>query len=378
MYINYKHRIFGLDVIRAAAIILVLLSHTTLLLFPDKENTLLTIIRFFGTIGVDLFFVLSGFLIGGIILKQLTLEKTALKDFVHFWIRRWFRTLPNYFLILILNIFLVYVFYGEIVNGISHYFIFLQNFSEEQPNFFTESWSLSIEEYAYIVGPCLLYFLVLISKGIPKHLLYLCVTVLIILCVTLFRYHFHVNNVISSGQQWSHQLRKVVIYRVDSIYYGFIGAYFFMYFKPIWERYKKHLFYLAFVIFIGLHTIIFVYHISPENTSLFYNIFYLPIVSISLLLFFPLATSLKNESILKSKITKISILSYAIYLINYSIVLLSIQYFIDVSQASFIIKIVILFMYWLLSYQLSYLLFVYFERPTTNLRDKNFFKTRID
>ncbi|MFD0989494.1 acyltransferase family protein [Mariniflexile jejuense] len=97
MDIDYKHRIFGLDVIRAVAILLVIFSHSTILLFPDKETTLLVIIRFFGTIGVDLFFVLSGFLIGGNILKQLAQEKTALKDFVYFWIRRWFRTLPNYF-----------------------------------------------------------------------------------------------------------------------------------------------------------------------------------------------------------------------------------------------------------------------------------------
>lgn len=209
-------------------------------------------------------------------------------------------------------------------------------------------------------------------------MLYLFVTLLIILSVTLLRYHFHINSIISSGQEWSHQLRKVVVYRVDSIYYGFIGAYVFMYFKSVWERYKTSFFYLASVVFSGLHAIIFIYNITPENTSFFFNVFYLPIIAISLLLFFPLATSLENRTFLKTQITKISILSYAIYLVNYSIVLLSIQYFINMEEASFIIKTIILVVYWFLTYALSYLLFVYFEKPMTNLRDNNFFKVKMN
>jgi len=103
VYINYQHRIFGLDVIRTIAILLVLLSHSTLLLFPENNHISLTAIRFFGTIGVDLFFVLSGYLIGGLLLRQIRNGKTAFKNFMYFWIRRWFRTLPNYILILAFN-----------------------------------------------------------------------------------------------------------------------------------------------------------------------------------------------------------------------------------------------------------------------------------
>ncbi|MDO7173824.1 acyltransferase family protein [Mariniflexile sp. AS56] len=378
MYIDYKHRIFGLDVVRALAILLVLVSHSTLLLFPDKDNILLTIIQFFGTIGVDLFFVLSGFLIGTLILKQLEAGKLRFKDFVYFWIRRWFRTLPNYFLILGLNILLVLCFYNEVVEGVGYYFVFLQNFQDGQPNFFSESWSLSIEEYAYIWGPFLLFLLISVLKKISTQYLYLVVTVFIIGCVTVFRYHFHTEHVITSGQEWSHQLRKVVIYRIDSIYYGFIAAYGAMYFKSVWERYKIISFCSGALLFFGVHAGIFIFGWLPENTPLFYNIFYLPMVSISLLLFFPLATTSQGKTFFKTQITQISVLSYATYLVNYSIVLLSIQYFIDVSQVSLFLKIMILFTYWLLTYLLSYLLFVYFECPMTNLRDKNFFKTRIN
>ena len=242
MYVDYQHRIFGLDVVRTIAILLVLFSHSTLLLFPEDNNISLTAIRFFGTIGVDLFFVLSGYLIGGLILKQIKVEKTAFKDFVYFWIRRWFRTLPNYFLILTLNVLLFYVLYNSVIDGIGYFIVFIQNFATPHPDFFTEAWSLSIEEYAYIIGPLLLYVLLLLWKKISKDRLFLLMTLIIILTITYFRMNYHNNHNFDFFETWSHNIRKVVIYRVDSIYYGFIGAYVAINYASIWRNYKKTFF----------------------------------------------------------------------------------------------------------------------------------------
>ena len=225
MYIDYKNRIFGLDVVRALAIVLVLASHSTLLVFPNDTNFILTIIRFFGAIGVDLFFVLSGYLIGTIILKQLKEGKTTFKDFVYFWIRRWFRTLPNYVLILLLNILLFYLLHKTIIKGIGFYFAFLQNFYNPHPDFFTEAWSLSIEEYAYIIGPFLLFLLIKTFKNSNHGKLFLIVTAIVILLAAFFRYYSHTYNVPSQGYLWSKEIRKVVIYRIDSIYYGFLAGF---------------------------------------------------------------------------------------------------------------------------------------------------------
>ena len=52
-----KKRIFGLDLLRAIAISLVVVSHCTYILFPENTNSLVTLIRVFGAIGVDLFYV---------------------------------------------------------------------------------------------------------------------------------------------------------------------------------------------------------------------------------------------------------------------------------------------------------------------------------
>ena len=102
---DYNKRVFGLDLMRALAILFVVIGHGGHLL--EKANTNFPWIKLID--GVELFFVLSGFLIGGIIIKEFQNNGTfGIKQIFHFWKRRWFRTLPNHYLILILNIIVVY------------------------------------------------------------------------------------------------------------------------------------------------------------------------------------------------------------------------------------------------------------------------------
>ena len=378
MYINYQHRIFGLDVIRTIAILLVLISHSTLLLFPENNHISITAIRFFGTIGVDLFFVLSGYLIGGLLLRQIRNGKTAFKNFMYFWIRRWFRTLPNYILILAFNVLLYYVLYHVVIDDIGYFIVFLQNFAVPHPNFFTEAWSLSVEEYAYIIGPLILYILLLFRKNNSKEKLYIVMVFIIILAITYFRIRYHNNHGLESFETWSHSIRKVVIYRIDSIYYGFIGAYVAVNYTSVWQNYKKRFFNIGMLIFIVTHTFIFAYDAQPNDFPLFYNIFYLPLISISLLLLFPVFSNWKTGNFLKKQITSTSILSYGIYLINYSLILLTIQYFIDVESVPVFMKLILLLVYWVVTFYVSYLLYRYFEKPMTDLRDSKFIKEKFN
>src|SRR6185437_6603625 len=92
-------RIYGLDLLRAYAILAVVASHGQSFLQPD--NILRKAIGRLYTDGVSVFFVLSGFLIGSILLKTINEQEFNSKKLLHFWIRRWFRTLPTYFLFLI-------------------------------------------------------------------------------------------------------------------------------------------------------------------------------------------------------------------------------------------------------------------------------------
>src|SRR5688572_4697894 len=90
-------RKIGLDLPRALAITLVLVSH-----FVKRCEIL-------GFYGVELFFALSGFLIGGILYRDLAASPGwTFPRVKHFWFRRWWRTLPNYYLFLIIAL----IFHG--------------------------------------------------------------------------------------------------------------------------------------------------------------------------------------------------------------------------------------------------------------------------
>ncbi len=132
---NYSKRVYGLDVFRAIAILIVVYGHT------GKVAPLLTdYLPAFSIIdGVELFFVLSGLLIGTIIIKTVnTPDGLSRGALLNFWKRRWFRTLPNYYLVLLLN----YLFVKfEIINGnlekaTYHFLFFVQNFKRGFAGFF--------------------------------------------------------------------------------------------------------------------------------------------------------------------------------------------------------------------------------------------------
>jgi len=160
-----RDRIYGLDIIRAAAILFVVIGHGNHLLPPYLSQWT----SYFVVDGVSIFFVLSGFLIGRILIDKIETEGVSSKTLVNFWIRRWFRTLPNYFLILILLVVLLYLIRGDIDLGqIGSYFIFSQNLFDVHPWFFPEAWSLSVEEWFYLIVPLVLFGFITITKVSPR------------------------------------------------------------------------------------------------------------------------------------------------------------------------------------------------------------------
>jgi peptidoglycan/LPS O-acetylase OafA/YrhL len=107
-------RVFGLDVVRVAAVTLVLLAHGSYLLVLGGVHLLEPFVsaphafEVMAVFGVELFFVLSGWLVGGIIIDTVMRDARWLANF---WLRRWLRTLPNYFLFLALNVLLFRAFH---------------------------------------------------------------------------------------------------------------------------------------------------------------------------------------------------------------------------------------------------------------------------
>ena len=90
-------RIYGLDILRAFAIITVLYHHSYRYLRDYFDKTIFHAVL---PDGVSLFFVLSGYLIGGILLSEVTKNKFTGRALFNFLKRRWFRTLPAYLVVL--------------------------------------------------------------------------------------------------------------------------------------------------------------------------------------------------------------------------------------------------------------------------------------
>ena len=120
-----KNRVIGLDILRSIAILLVMYEHGNSIL-PPRVTKYFTLPHP-SIDGVSIFFVLSGFLIGGILLKIINTSGYTIKDIFNFWIRRWLRTIPNYYFVLIILIFCEFLMSKNIGDGIIKYFFFTQN-----------------------------------------------------------------------------------------------------------------------------------------------------------------------------------------------------------------------------------------------------------
>ena len=143
----------GLDGLRGLAVLAVVIYHFFGDILPG------------GYLGVDLFFVLSGFLITSLLVREYRVNNTiSLKDF---WIRRFRRILPAALVTLFIVTAIVTAIGGDIAVGIREQFLgtlfFVNNwtqiatsqsyFAENEIQVFAHYWSLAVEEQFYIIWP---------------------------------------------------------------------------------------------------------------------------------------------------------------------------------------------------------------------------------
>lgn len=153
-------RLKGLDLLRAVAIILVLMSHYMSFV---AHAPVFGAIGKVGWAGVDLFFVLSGYLIGNQILAPVVHGTTmSLKVF---FARRLLRTVPNYYAVLAVYLLVPLLLPSAPILGSSapplwQLLTFTQNIGLSYGQTFTHSWSLCIEEQFYVALPLIALALV--------------------------------------------------------------------------------------------------------------------------------------------------------------------------------------------------------------------------
>lgn len=121
-----------------------------------------------GPMGVDIFFVLSGFLMGTMLLKEI--DKTHRVNFKVFYLRRFLRLTPVYWFSIALIQFLFVNEHGERIFTFDkawHLYLYIQNFFPQKENFMIWTWSLAVEEQFYLVVPA---FLLLFYRNIKSPL----------------------------------------------------------------------------------------------------------------------------------------------------------------------------------------------------------------
>lgn len=133
-----KKRIYGLDFLRALAVILVLFRHS------DLENNAL---QYFGWLGVDLFFVLSGFLVAGLVFKEY--QEQGRVEVRRFLARRILRILPPFYFFVLVTLCFTYFLELERPAGqaIFSELFYLQNYLS---NIWIHTWTLAVEAHFYL------------------------------------------------------------------------------------------------------------------------------------------------------------------------------------------------------------------------------------
>jgi len=359
------NRIYGLDILRALAILFVVIQHGNYLV-PEKFQALSSYLVFDG---VSMFFVLSGFLIGGILIKTLEKNEATPKTLFDFWVRRWFRTLPNYYMILFLLMLVVpFLLSGSLLNPFKklEYVFFIQNINKPHPLFFQEAWSLSVEELFYMIIPLFIFFLVGITKtSVPKAIIIS--AALVIATSLIFRYIKFSTIPINSYDDWNLNLRKQVITRLDSNMFGLLGALVAYYYRETWTKYKNILFVTGIIMLVA-HK----FMSTRAEFGMYSCVFSFSLVSLGVLFTLPfLSEYKKGEGFVFRFLTFISIISYSLYLLNLSLFNeLGLNLLDHLGLTGKTLVVVRYTWFWVFSLAGSFLLYKFFEKPMLGLRER--------
>lgn len=286
------------NALRAIAASLVVFAH---IIQFKKEASLNSPINWIplGTIAVTLFFVLSGFLITYLLLKEK--EATQNISLKKFYIRRILRIWPLYFVILILGYIMFYEGMG--LEALILSVLFLPNIAltyHMLPDAIDPIWSIGIEEQFYLILP----FLVLFSINIKKLTR---TFVILIIGLIILKY---VASYLSNNSFFNFINDYLYLARYDSMFIGGLGAIWFFNSKGD-DKIAKIIFSTPFQLFSYLSILILFYlnlYLEVPVIHQLYSIFFLLII---------LNLGTNNFSILNIEnkvMTQLGKLSYSLYL----------------------------------------------------------------
>jgi len=357
MLSQIHHRHLGMDVVRAFAILTVLVGHG--LIFLPKFYHVEWLI-YLAVFGVELFFALSGFLIGNILIRM-SKQSLNFSDILQFWVKRWMRTLPVYLFVVLLIMIINKKFYLS-------FLFFTQNYYPDQLKDFPISWSLTIEEWFYLSFPLLMF---LINKtlqifNVKTKSLIIPLSTLVFISLPLLLRYFAIDD--ATGI-WDNSIRKQMHLRPDGIAYGVLLAY-------IYERHSDLLtkprgtFFFGVILSIGFIAVwwLFNYKINifSAQSNVFNNIIFYPLINIYSALLVAYFIRFQNYSSSKTQkvILYISLISYSLYLVHFPIYLAFSKYAMTPYLAFLYLSVAIITMF-----VVGTILYKIIEKPFIDLRN---------
>lgn len=303
-------KIPALDHLRALAIILVFLFHYRLFAHPDWIDT----VGSFGWTGVDLFFVLSGYLISRQVFGLLRQGRFSLPDF---FIKRAFRILPAYLTVLFLYFSLPGFREWESLPPLWKFLTFTQNFDLDlrYHRTFSHAWSLCIEEQFYFLFPFAAMIFTCFKAG--KKAILLAVFLFIFGFISrLFCWDKFIVPAIDSdtfGVLWYKWIYYPTFNRLDPILVGIYVAYITVYLPALNLYIEK---YTSLVLVTGFLLIAAAWFLCADPYTFTASIFGFPLIAVAYG-FMVMSASYGGNLLNKcaSRVTSVvAALSYSIYL----------------------------------------------------------------
>ncbi len=253
------------------------------------------VLKTFGWTGVDLFFVLSGFLVGGVLLSEY--RKTQQVDVLRFIIRRGLKIWPPYYFYIL---FQVIVHRHPIQSYLLANLLHVQNYVGSS---LEHTWTLSLEEHFYLLLSVTVGWMALrrwSARSMAKTFAIALCVVFVIRCLTWFL-GFH------------QMVEKSTHTRIDSLLCGVMLAIFLQFYPDQFERFTRR---KAVLLVIASCTVAFIAVVHDRNAAIMgtigFTVIYLGYAAFMLFMF--RHSGALRDLIVYRVVASIGVYSYGIYL----------------------------------------------------------------
>ncbi len=312
---NIHKKLHGLDHLRAIAVSSVFFFHY--FIYTNGQPQWLPKLANFGWTGVDLFFVLSGFLISSQLFQQIKEGKKI--SFKIFFLKRFLRIVPVFWTVTGIYFIVPFFHETETLSPLWRYLTFTQNLGLDMKTngTFSHAWSLCVEEHFYLFLPLILIFLQ--SSNLVRKSYWLLIALFIGgFFIRAYTYtHFYIPKS-TDGDSWMYWYKYVycpTYNRLDGLLAGVSIAAVYQFLPHTWNSVSK---YGNLSLFVSL-IVVYAASVLCKNPQTYYaSILGFPLIALGYGLMVVGAIS-PNSFLYKwnSKITSfIATLSYVIYLIH--------------------------------------------------------------